>query len=97
MCSIPLSAASYVALFWRARHAIWAEATASKALEFLVGDYDRTYFFWELVEVLKKLLLVGAVGRAAGTLNQLVIAFVLVTCFRERCLSLGLSSVWQTT
>ena len=78
---VPLS---YTVLFVKARRAIWAEkpTSLSKALDFLVGDYDAAYFFWELVEVLKKLLLVGAMSIVKpGEVNQLVIAFMLTLFF----------------
>ena len=74
----------YMALFFKARRAIWANqpTSLSTSLEFLIGDYDAAYFFWELVEVLKKLLLVGAMSVVMpGELNQLIIAFVISLCF----------------
>ena len=75
---------AYLFLFYKVRHAVWkAEATKlSKSMAFLTAEYDKAYFFWELVEVLKKLLLVGAMSVVLpGQLNQLVLAFVIVLCF----------------
>ena len=78
---VPLS---YVALFWRTRDAIWTDTPTplSKALDFLVGEFDSNYYFWELVEVTKKLLLVGAMSVVRpGEISQLIIAFVVAFCF----------------
>ena len=52
------------------------------ALDFLTGEYDRPFFFWELVEVMKKLILVGVLSVVApGSIMQLAVAFVIVLCF----------------
>ena len=54
----------------------------SAAISFLTEEYDGPFFAWELVEVLKKLLLVGAMSvLMQGQVMQLVIAFVIVLCF----------------
>ena len=74
----------YLGLFYRVRHAVWSETPTgfSEAISFLTEEYDAAFFFWELVEVLKKLLLVGAMSVAMpGTLNQLVLAFIIVLIF----------------
>ena len=78
---VPLS---YMALFYWARHALRTEVPTqlSKALDFLVGEFDSNYFFWELLEVTKKLLLVGAMSIVKpGEVIQIVIGFVLTLCF----------------
>ena len=70
----------YMALLWCARHAITTKkpSTLSKALGFLVRDFEPRYLWWELVEAWKKLLLVGfAVLVAPGSIEQLVCAFVI--------------------
>ena len=59
----------------------------SKSVTFLTEEYDTAFFFWELVEVLKKLLLAGAMSVVMpGELNQLVIAFIIVLCFQTALL-----------
>ena len=103
------------------RHAIWsgeaAQATKlSKSVTFLTEEYDKNFFFWELVtplpprtalehprlpprhtrsrphgplvcvapqvEVLKKLILVGAMSVVMpGEVYQLILAFVIMLCF----------------
>ena len=74
----------YLALFWRVRHAKWSDTTTklSRSIGFLTEEYNSAWFFWELVEVLKKLLLVGAMSVVLpGEINQLVIAFIVVLFF----------------
>ena len=74
----------YSILFWKARRAIWAQTATglSESITFLTEEYDRSFFFWELLEVLKKLLLVGAMSVVLpGTFNQLALAFVISLCF----------------
>merc|ERR1712023_245924 len=49
----------------------------SRALSFLVKDYEPAYFWWELLEAWKKLFLVGfMVLIMPGEVEQLVIAFL---------------------
>ena len=75
---------AYMFLFWKVRHAVWSSTTTglSESIKFLTEEYDTAFFFWELLEVLKKLLLVGAMSVVMeGTLNQLVLAFIIVLCF----------------
>jgi len=50
----------YACLLFKARHAVWSESPTrlSASVNFLTGEYAKAYYFWELVEVLKKLLLV---------------------------------------
>jgi len=53
----------YTALLWSCRDAIlYGKRTRLRqAAEFLSGDYERTAFLWEPVEMLRKLTLTGAV------------------------------------
>ena len=52
------------------------------AVSFLTAEYEPTFFFWELVEVLKKLLLVGVMSVVVpGTINQLVVGFLIALSF----------------
>ena len=69
----------YALLMLRARRAIVHEKPTrlSKALSFLVRDYQPSYFFWELLEAWKKLFLVGfAVLILPGQIEQLIVAFL---------------------
>ena len=64
---------------WRARRALLDDkpTALSKALGFLVRDYDPAYFWWELLEAWKKLFLVGfMVLIMPGEIEQLMIAFI---------------------
>ena len=74
----------YMLLFFKARRAIWAEKPTSlaKALDFLVGEYHSVYFFWELIEALKKLLLVGVMSVVMpGEISQLLMSVVITQIF----------------
>ena len=69
----------YSVLMLRARRAIMDDrATAlSKALGFLVRDYNPAYLWWELLEAWKKLALVGFASLVEpGSIYQLVSAFL---------------------
>ena len=69
----------YVVLLLRARRAILDDKPTelSRALYFLVRDYEPAYMWWELVEAWKKLFLVGfAVLILPGSVEQLIIAFL---------------------
>ena len=69
----------YIVLLLCARPAITHnQPTAlSKALGFLVRDFEPAYFWWELLEAWKKLFLVGfALLILPGTIGQLMIAYV---------------------
>ena len=75
---------AYVALLYKARHAVWTgrRTKLSQSITFLTEEYAPTFFFWELVEVLKKLILVGVMSVVMpGAINQLVLAFVIALCF----------------
>ena len=76
--------ALYAALMLLARDAILHEKPTrlSKALAFLVRDYEPAYLYWELVEAWKKLFLVGfAVLIEPGSIEQLVIAFLVALVY----------------
>ena len=69
----------YIALMLRASDAIRGErpTALSKALGFLVRDFEPSFFWWELLEAWKKLFLVGfAVLIMPGSIEQLIIAFL---------------------
>ena len=53
----------------------------------MTEGYGRAFFFWELVESYKKLLLVGGMSVVLpGQINQLVIGFVLALVFQTALL-----------
>jgi hypothetical protein len=69
----------YILLMLCARRALLDERPTklSQALSFLVRDYEPAYFWWELVEAWKKLVLVGfAVLVSPGSVVQLASAFL---------------------
>ena len=69
----------YAVLLQRVRSAIVHKrpTALSKALGYLVRDYDAGFFWWELFEIWKKLFLVGfAVLILPGSVEQLFIAFL---------------------
>ena len=83
---VPLA---YFFLFWKVRKAEWTgeDTPLARAIHFLTQEYESAFFFWELIEVLKKLLLVGAMSLVMpGTLSQLIIGFVVVLCFQTALL-----------
>ena len=64
----------YAALLLSSRRAIHTEKPTqlSTALAFLHGDFRKEYFWWELVEVSRRFILVGvACVVSPGTLNQI--------------------------
>ena len=68
-----------LALLLAARKAILTErpTALSRALSFLHQDYEPKMFYWELVEIGKKLFLVGfCVLILPGTTEQLIIGFI---------------------
>ena len=74
----------YLLLFYKVRHAMWNDerTVLSKSITFLTEEFDQTFYFWELVEVVKKLILVGAMSVVLpGEINQLTIAFLITLCF----------------
>ena len=55
------------------RHAVWLDEPSElkRAIRFLTEEYAPTFFFWELVEVLKKLVLVGLMSVVMpGSISQ---------------------------
>ena len=74
----------YLVLFWKVRDAVWQkrQTPLARSISFLTEEYDTVFFFWELIEVLKKLILVGAMSVVMfGQINQLVIGFIIALCF----------------
>ena len=78
----------YALLFWNVRHDVWSDEPTKLAasIEFLSGEYSQTFYFWELTVVIQKFLLVGLLsidlpGAPVGSLNQLIIAYIIVLCF----------------
>ena len=78
----------YIVLYCKVRHVVWRGETnrLSRSMTFLTGEYSDIYFFWEFVEVIKKLLLIGLLsidlpGAPVGSINQLVIANLVTLCF----------------
>ena len=79
----------YLLLFYKVRHSVWKDEPTilSKSLGFFTEEYETTFFFWELIESVKKLLLVGAMSIVMpGQLSQLVVAFVIVLVFQTMLL-----------
>lgn len=75
---------TYGLLMLRARSSIITDrpTALSKALGFLVRDYEPAFFWWELLEAWKKLGLVGfAVIINPGSIPQLVAAFIFSLIF----------------
>ena len=71
-------------LLFRAKQAIvdGPPTPLSKALAFLHKDLKPTFFFWELAEMARRLVLVGFMGRVEpGSVMQLVIAMVFSLLF----------------
>ncbi len=59
-----------------------ARVAIGEALNFLTADYQPDFYYWELVETSKKLLLTGfAVLVAQGTMLQLFAALLVTLCF----------------
>ena len=87
----------YIVLFRKAHSAIVNETPTelSKALKFLIEDYEKAFYAWELFEAWKKLCLVGfAVLILPGTVLQLLIAFVLaLSCMLATAVASPFTSV----
>ena len=76
--------ALYTALLIAARKALHNNKVTplSKALEFLHREYEPRYFWWEILEVVKKLILVGfAAIIVPGSVTQLVMAMLVSLAF----------------
>ena len=54
----------YTAMFFKIRHAVLNNQPTefSKALRFMTEEFDSKFFYWSLVEMMKKLLLMGAMS-----------------------------------
>jgi hypothetical protein len=79
----------YICLLFQVRNAMWSDTPTglSGSITFLTKEYSTPYFFWEVIEVLKKLLLVGVMSVVLpGEINQLVIAWCCVLCFQTTLL-----------
>ena len=76
--------AAYAALLFHSRRALRAETPTqlSRALAFLHEDFRSAYYMWELVEVLRRFLLVGvACVIRPGTLTQLFLGTTVALVF----------------
>ena len=73
----------YGALLFAARHAIQANRPTflSRAIGFLYREYEVSLFWWELVEMLRRLVLVGMMVLAQGSMMQLVVGSLLAAAF----------------
>jgi hypothetical protein len=61
---------------WRARPKIFAgDEDTLKLFDFVIGDYTAQCWYWELVELGRKLVLAGLIGMLGrGTVGQIVVA-----------------------
>ena len=66
---------TFAALLWRTRRAILSEkhTPLSRAVSFLYREYKPHMFWWELVEMLRRFVLVGIMVRAQGSMRQLIL------------------------
>ena len=74
----------YAALLYSARRSIRGEAAPtvlSRSIAFLYREYEPHLSFWELVEMLRRLLLVGVMVLAQGNMMQLIIGTLLAAVF----------------
>ncbi|KAL3925719.1 MAG: hypothetical protein SGPRY_003584 [Prymnesium sp.] len=71
------------ALLFRARHAIRSEKSSplSHAIAFLHREYEPHFFWWELVEMLRRFVLVGLMVLYQDTMLQLILATLLCALF----------------
>lgn len=80
-CVVPLI---YASLLYSARRALsGAEPPTrlSRALEFLTRDYRQNVFWWEMVEVVRKVVLTGFLALVEpGTLLQLYLGVAVANC-----------------
>jgi len=53
----------YLGLLWNSRHALKAKrpTRSSRAIHFLHGDYKKEYYAWEVLDITRRLVLVGFV------------------------------------
>jgi len=73
----------YGALLFAARHAIQTNrpTVLSRAIAFLYREYETSLFWWELVEMLRRLVLVGVMVLAQGSMMQLIVGSLLAASF----------------
>jgi len=73
----------YGSLLFSARHAIMTNrpTALSRAIAFLYREYEPSFFWWELVEMLRRFVLVGLMVLAQGSMLQLVIGTLLSATF----------------
>ena len=72
------------ALLWRARAAILSGQTTglSNAIHFLHGDYRPSFFWWELVEMSRRFILVGALANVRqGSVEQLAYGTIIAVIY----------------
>jgi len=70
-------------LLFAARRAIRCNdpTTLSCATAFLHRDYDKDFFWWELVEMLRRFVLVGLLVLAQGSIMQIIMGTLLAAAF----------------
>ena len=76
--------ATFASLLFASRRAIREKlpTALSKALGFLVDDYEPAFLWWELLMLWRQLLLVGfAILISPGTIEQLVISFLVTLSY----------------
>ena len=71
------------ALLCAARHAILTgrHTLLSRSIAFLYREYESQFFWWELVEMLRRFVLVGCMVLAQGSMLQLVMGTLLSAIF----------------
>jgi hypothetical protein len=70
-------------LLYKARHAITSRRSSllSRSIAFLHREYKVEMFWWELVEMLRRFILVGVMVLVQGTMMQLVMGTLLSAAF----------------
>ncbi len=66
----------YASLLYLGRHAITTgrcETSLSRAIKFLYHEYKPDFFWWEIIEMLRRLVLVGGMVLMQGSTMQLII------------------------
>jgi len=74
----------YAVLLYTARHAIRGETEStvlSRSIAFLYTEYETSVYFWEIVEMLRRLLLVGVMVLFQGNMMQLTVGTLLAAVF----------------
>ena len=74
---------TFATLLYAARHAILSEehTPLSRAIAFLYREYKPHTFWWELVEMSRRFVLVGIMVRAQGSMRQLIVGTVIANIF----------------